>query len=915
MRDLRISTGKSRLARTLRNSTVSWEQLVEKLTTCIRTDETFAEYMAMDRELQADIKDRGWVIGGPFKHKVRRKADLRLRSLLTFDIDHLTPFDDLHAMCLAWLPEGTAFLWHTTHKHSPEAPRYRLVIALDKDISPELYEPVARMVAKRIGGMEIWDDTTFQVARIMYLPSASADAEFLSGGVFDGEALSVELVLGEYIDPMDYVSWPHSSRVNTISHSVAEARDPLEAPGVIGAFNRTFDIHQAIAEFDLPYEPTEWDNRYAIVGATGPSGAIIYDDVFLFSHHESDPAFNQNCNAFDLVRVHGDAGDYTQEEIDNNVPTAKRESMKWMLAKAASIEAVQEELSGHLRDEMDDLGDEEVGADTIAEKPIKRLTYDTISDDIRSMEDATFADIDLMLRPIAAAQLDKTKEDRLLHQLRAQAPDPRQVRLTAMREDLDSIRRTLTADVADDEGELSDIEVRLVEQFLAERYAGGRHLMRFGKVYWAYVRGCWRIIDDEAVEGYLQREISKLREERPEDVMELVAAVGESKTSALTGSLSTMLKRELASRTGEDPDPLRQLVKIPLPIINCLNCELHFEADGSMSMHEHNPAHHLTVQINAVYDGQAQCPEWDRFCMMVFGDCLDPRGMIRHLEELGGYVISMSRWLKTWVLFHGNTDTGKSTILRVFAELLGEAFLGQSLAAHGKKSSNFSESHLIGRLLLGDDDFSKDDELPDGLIKKISEEKPMRAELKFGALVAFLARTLPLICANHWPPTRDVSDAFRERALVFDFNHRIAGPEKSDQRQAVMLGELSGILNRFAQGLARLRARGDWDPPIDATAAHTEWAGQSNVVMLYKGERMKYTGKGSLRRSAVHADFKAWVKQVEMNPVNQRELYQRIEQVIGVKASKYQGQIGWQGWELRGRSEEMEDMDSDDDRA
>ena len=53
------------------------------------------------------------------------------------------------------------------------------------------------------------------------------------------------------------------------------------------------------------YEETDTPGRYTYLGGSTVGGAIVYDgDLFLYSHHATDPCSGQLVNAFDLVRLH-----------------------------------------------------------------------------------------------------------------------------------------------------------------------------------------------------------------------------------------------------------------------------------------------------------------------------------------------------------------------------------------------------------------------------------------------------------------------------------------------------------------------------------------------------------------------------------------------------------------------------------
>ena len=112
--------------------------------------------------------------------------------------------------------------------------------------------------------------------------------------------------------------------------SLKKQENPLEKRGIIGAFNRTFTIQQAIDTFisDV-YQPSEMAGRYDYIPADSSAGVVIYEDVFAYTCREaSDPACGKLMNAFDVVRIHkfGNLDAKVTEEIE----TAKLPSFKAM---------------------------------------------------------------------------------------------------------------------------------------------------------------------------------------------------------------------------------------------------------------------------------------------------------------------------------------------------------------------------------------------------------------------------------------------------------------------------------------------------------------------------------------------------------------------------------------------------------
>lgn len=329
--DLLISVGKSRYETAWKNKTMSWAVLLNKLSRSQETAETHAEYMKMGKEQQDRIKDIGGFVGGHLKDGRRKTGYVTGRQLLTLDLD-FPPVDFWNAI-INNLEINSALAVYSTHKHTPAKPRYRLIMPLDREVTPDEYEAIARKIAEKIG-IDYFDDSTFQPTRLMYWPSHSTDVDpFFQ--FYDAPFLSADAVLEEYPDWTDTSYWPESSRMAGIRKRQADKQgDPLAKKGIVGAFCRSYTITQAIAKF-LPdvYTQTAKEDRYTYAAGSTAAGLVVYDgDVFAYSNHSTDPAGGQLCNAFDLVRLHkfSDLDDGKEDKSGSELPSYKE------MAKLAS---------------------------------------------------------------------------------------------------------------------------------------------------------------------------------------------------------------------------------------------------------------------------------------------------------------------------------------------------------------------------------------------------------------------------------------------------------------------------------------------------------------------------------------------------------------------------------------------------
>ena len=335
-----ISVGPSRKSVQWQNREMLWSELVKRLAIPERTQETQAEYEHMKKQTRDEIKDVGGFVGGTLKGGRRKAEAIRQRRLLTLDLDSVKPTDDPWTIVSVVL--GCAAVMYSTHSHSPEHPRLRIVIPLSRNVSPDEYAAIARKVASDIG-IDMCDDTTYEPHRLMYWPSLPYDAQY-EYEVSDGPWLDADEQLKRYTDWRDPTEWPVSSRrVEAMKRIAQKQGDPTAKEGIVGAFCRSYSVEDAIEEFLPEVYEKAGEGRYTFLGGSTTGGLVIYEGgLFAYSHHGTDPTSGRLCNAFDLVRIHlfGDK----DNETAPGTPSHRLPSFAAMRDMAAELPAVQEDL-------------------------------------------------------------------------------------------------------------------------------------------------------------------------------------------------------------------------------------------------------------------------------------------------------------------------------------------------------------------------------------------------------------------------------------------------------------------------------------------------------------------------------------------------------------------------------------------
>lgn len=337
--ELHIATAIRRTQKVWKNEVLTWSSFLSKLARPTVTPETRAEWAKMTSAQQDNIKDVGGFVGGWLKNGRRKAGNIQNRTLITLDVDfpdkNKNLFDDA---VLLW---GFSFAVYSTHKYTISNPRIRFVIPTARPVTAEEYVPIARKIANELG-IDHFDDSTYQPERLMYWPSHSKDAPYF----FDyqqGPLLNPDKVLNEFENWRDSTFWPTSSRETEVHKRNAKlAGNPLEKPGIIGAFNRAYPIKSAIDTF-LPdvYEPTAHDDRYTFIKGSTTGGLVLYEDVFAYSNHGTDPTGGELTNAFDLIRIHK-FGEL-DAKVKPNTPVTKRPSYKKMQDFALEDQSVYAE--------------------------------------------------------------------------------------------------------------------------------------------------------------------------------------------------------------------------------------------------------------------------------------------------------------------------------------------------------------------------------------------------------------------------------------------------------------------------------------------------------------------------------------------------------------------------------------------
>ena len=135
------------------------------------------------------------IVGGEVKGS-RNNENTVSRSLITIDYDDMPADIDFFGEVSSQLDCGFAI--YSTHNHRPEAPRYRLIIPLDKNyqLTPDEYRASVQYICNNILEMDYYDPHSEVLSQVMFLPTVSEEtaADYVFKYV-DEEPLELEPIL------------------------------------------------------------------------------------------------------------------------------------------------------------------------------------------------------------------------------------------------------------------------------------------------------------------------------------------------------------------------------------------------------------------------------------------------------------------------------------------------------------------------------------------------------------------------------------------------------------------------------------------------------------------------------------------------------------------------------------------------
>jgi putative DNA primase/helicase len=251
--------------------------------------------------------------------------------------------------------------------------------------------------------------------------------------------------------------------------------------------------------------------------------------------------------------------------------------------------------------------------------------------------------------------------------------------------------------------------------------------------------------------------------------------------------------------TIKDLSPIdREKFSVEKYLINLNNGVLNVRTKELM---EHSPDYLFLTKIPVDFEPDTDCPVIRKYLTDVLDD-----DQVTLVQEWFGYAMYPEYFIKKAIIFVGDGDTGKTTLINLLHTFYGEKNVS-GVSLQKISSDKFSCAHLYKKYINLYDDLSFKDISDNGAFKIATGGGIITGEKKYGDQFQFKNYAKLTFACNKIPDVKDADDeAYFNRWIVVQFNYVVEEKDKDKQliHKMTTPQELSGFLNFALDGLARL---------------------------------------------------------------------------------------------------------------
>lgn len=331
----------------------------------------------------------------------------------------------------------------------------------------------------------------------------------------------------------------------------------------------------------------------------------------------------------------------------------------------------------------------------------------------------------------------------------------------------------------------------------------------------------------------------------------------------------------------------------------------------------HDSKYRFKFQFPIYYDPKEECPKSCDFLSQVLTD--EQRATV---EEWMGYYFYRYYMFKKAIIFVGEGDTGKTTLLELISYMIGPENIS-SVPLQKMTTDKFAAAHLYEKHGNIVDELSEKDVTDTGNFKIATGGGTITGEYKFGNQFAFQNFSKFTFACNQIPDVTNFSDeAYFNRWMVIRFEKVIEKKIPNFIKTLTTEEERSGLFNLAMRGLERLLLNEKFTYASTAIDTKLEMMQNGSSIARFVKECIYQESGGEVTNEDMYATYSTFCEDNELKCETITALSQKLPfyanyvtraKISGVFNHKYQQVRGFRNVALKLTAEqiaEKEDVDN-----
>jgi putative DNA primase/helicase len=286
---------------------------------------------------------------------------------------------------------------------------------------------------------------------------------------------------------------------------------------------------------------------------------------------------------------------------------------------------------------------------------------------------------------------------------------------------------------------------------------------------------------------------------------------------------------------------------------------------------EHRKAYLSTIQLKVNYNPAAKSPRWEQFLVEVFEG--DPE-LIALIQEFMGYSLNPDTRYEKALLMIGEGANGKSTLIKVWEQLLGAENISSVTLSNLK--DQFHRVTLHRKLLNMAAESNSMTVNQSDYFKRIVSGDTIDAAHKHKPVFSFRPYARLVFAMNRMPQVKDTSHGFYRRLILVPFNRKFEGEDADRGLSNKLLAELDGIFLWALEGLARLYQNDGFTEPQSSRKRLAGYKRANNPVVAFVEDCCELEADASTKKQDLYKQFKDYCSDYGYSAGSDNEFFKEL---------------------------------------